>query len=112
MIMELQVMKEEQRPLLGRKEVTARVIYDTVTPKREDIRKDLAHKLKVKEELVIVNRIKPDYGKQSAMVDARIYDDEPTLRKVEPKFTLKKHGFQVEDKKKKAAAPEEAVKKK
>ncbi|MFH0869657.1 MAG: hypothetical protein V1866_01205 [archaeon] len=110
--MELQVMKEEHRPLLSRKEITARVAYEAVTPKREEIRKDLAHKLKVKEELVIINRIKPDYGRQSAMVEARVYDDEATLRKLEPRFTLKKHGFTVEEKKKKVAVPEEAKKKK
>jgi ribosomal protein S24E len=112
MIMELQIMKEEHKPLLGRKDVTARVAYESVTPKRDDIRKDIAHKTKSKEELVIISSIQPDYGKQSAMVDAKVYDDEQTLRKVEPRFSLKKHGFQVEEKKKKGAAAAEGDSKK
>jgi ribosomal protein S24E len=104
MIMNIQITKDEKKPLLKRRELEVKLGYEAKTPKRLDIRKELAKKLNVKEELVIVKRVKPDYGAQSAHLEIYVYDDEKTLKDLEQEYMLVRHGAA---KKEEAAAPEE-----
>ena len=99
--MDFNVTKEEQRPLLHRKDVSARIAYEAVTPSRADIRKAAAEKLKAKEELVLVTKVIPEVGSPSASVELRVYDNAEEMKKIEYPFTMKRHG--MEEKKAEAA---------
>jgi small subunit ribosomal protein S24e len=106
MIMDLQIIKDEHKPLLNRREISAKVSFEGATPKREDIRKIVAAKLKADEKLVLVNRIHPEYGSQSAKLSVHIYDDDKSMRGAEYEYTLLKHGL-AEKKEKKAEEKKE-----
>jgi ribosomal protein S24E len=110
-MMDLNILKEENKPLFNRKDVSARIAYENATPSRNDIKKELAGKMKAKEELVIVTKVLTENGSPSAKIEARVYSDEKALKDIEHRFTLKRHGFAVEEKKA-APVPEPAKKKK
>jgi ribosomal protein S24E len=108
MLMNIQITKDEKKPLLKRRELTGKIGYEAKTPARLEVRKELAKKLNVKEELVVVKRIKPDYGSQSAKLEADIYDDEKTLKDVEQNYMLVRHGAgEKKEEKKEGVAAEE-----
>jgi len=91
--MDIYINNDEHKPLLHRREIKARIGFEGVTPKREEVRKEMAHKLKVKEELLLINRIYTENGERAAKVIVHVYEDEKFLKGTEYEFTLKKHGL-------------------
>jgi len=91
MLMNIQVLSDEKKPLFKRREITAKLGYEDKTPSRLEIRKELAKKLRVKEELVVVKRIKPAYGTPLAGLEINIYDDEKALKELEDKYMVNRH---------------------
>lgn len=89
--MNIQVLSDEKKPLFKRRELIARLGYEDKTPSRLKIRKELAKKLGVKEELVVVKRIKPAYGTPVAELEISIYDDENSLKKQEAEYMVNRH---------------------
>ena len=105
--MDIQVISDEKKPLLKRREITARLGYDDKTPSRLEIRRSLAKKLGVKEELVVVTRIKPYYGTPAADLEVAIYDDESALKELEPDYMIKRHLPKEEKEERKEEGEEE-----
>jgi ribosomal protein S24E len=91
--MDFTVTKEENKPLLHRRDVSARIAFEASTPSRQEIRKAAATALKAKEDFILITRILPSVGSPSANVDIRIYDDEKAFKDVEHNFTLVRHGL-------------------
>lgn len=89
--MEINILEDNQKPLLSRREVLAEVSFDAQTPSRPEIRKALASKLKVNVELVIVTNIDTEFGYRKANVDAHVYKNKKDLEAVEPKYMLNRH---------------------
>ncbi len=89
--MNIQVLSDEKKPLFKRRELIARLGYEDKTPSRLEIRKEMAKKLRVKEELVLVKRIKPAYGTPVAELEISIYDDEKSLKKQEAEYMVTRH---------------------
>ncbi len=104
--MNIQITKDEKKPLLKRRELEGKLGYEDKTPKRLDIRKELAHKLNAKEELVVVKRVKPDYGTRSAHLEFYIYDDEKTMKDIEHEYMMVRNGAAKKEEKKEEAAEE------
>ena len=89
--MNIKITNDEKNPLFKRREITAKLGYDNKTPSRQDIRKEIAKKLGAKEELVVVKRIKPDFGTPAANLEFNVYDDEKTMKEVEEEYMVKRH---------------------
>lgn len=100
--MEIYIDKDEHKPLLHRREIAATIDFEGATPKREEVRKEMAQKLKVKEELLLINRIYNANGDSGADVIVHVYEDEKALKGAEYEFTLKKHGMGEKKEEKKA----------
>lgn len=77
----VEIIKNVENKLLGRKEIIAKLPNKTGTPSRADIRKTLAKKLKVEENLVIVNFAQSAFGNSDVNVRAKIYDSKESLEK-------------------------------
>ncbi len=74
--MELTVLSEREVPLLARKRINFEVSFDKqATPKKEDVVKLIAEKLKIHNELIHVNHIYPRFGEHKVKVIANIYKD-------------------------------------
>jgi len=97
----------EDQKLLGRKLVKGSASFDGATPKRLELRKQIAKELKAKDEQVFVRRIYTDYGKQSARIEATVYDKPEDAKALETKGLLKRHEKQPKKEAPKKEAPAE-----
>jgi ribosomal protein S24E len=88
--MELKIDSQE-KSVLPRQDITATVTFGQVTPSRKELKKALAKKAGVKEELIIVRNIYTEYGERKAFVKAYAYDNEEALKNVEYDKAIEKN---------------------
>src|SRR6056297_3025581 len=95
--MDINIIQEKQS-VIPRKEITLEVKFEKSTPKRLDLKKEIAKKTKGKEDLIIIKKILTDYGKRCAKVTAYEYKDEDTLKKIEYPKVVEKNFPKIEKK--------------
>ncbi|MBU1199244.1 MAG: hypothetical protein KKF46_04405 [Nanoarchaeota archaeon] len=88
--MNIQIISDEKKPLLNRREISAKIGFDNKTPSRANIKKEIAKKLNVKEDLVVVKLVNPDYGTTSAVLEIDVYDNEKTMKDVASDYLAKR----------------------
>lgn len=102
--MELTIAQEKDVPLLKRKSITARAVFGKgATPSSANVRKAVAEELKVEEKRVAIKKIAQQYGSNTAMITANIYESEDALKAVEE---IKKRKKVVKEVGKEAASKE------
>jgi len=89
--LEINITKDWENPLLGRKEVTFNVSHTGATPSRDEIKNKLVAQLNSRHELVIVDKIKTEYGTQNTSGYAKIYSDVERATEIENKYVLKRN---------------------
>jgi len=81
----MKILNETYSKLLHQKVINVEVAhYGKSTPRKEEIKKELAKTAKAKEELIIIKQIKTDFGSGNSIVTAYVYDSEEDLKKSEP----------------------------
>jgi len=95
--MNIEIVKEKETPLLGRKRFTMWADYQGSTPSRVKFCNEIANKLKVSKDLVVIRHIYTRFGEQRSKLLIHIYDDEKTMIELEGKNLVEKH--KVEEKK-------------
>lgn len=109
--MKIEIIKEKENKLLSRKEIEFKVTYEAATPKIGDVRKELIGAIHSKDNLTVIDSLRPSFGAKRLAGYAKVYKDEEGL-KIEPKHRLKKNSLiKEEEKKADAAAPAPAEKK-
>ena len=105
--MEIEIESKRNNPLLNRTEVYFIVKHPGEgTPNREIIRSELADKLNVKKENIVVNTIKSAFGIQEISGYAKVYSSVQKTKNLEQDFILTRNKIIGDDKKtKKEAAP-------
>ena len=96
--MKLEILKETETPLLGRKRVNIQVTFQNVTPSRKELCKHVAALLKTNENLVIIKHIYSIFGKRVAKVICHAYQDEKTLKALEEQHMVERHTGKQEKK--------------
>ncbi|HHC18964.1 MAG TPA: 30S ribosomal protein S24e [Euryarchaeota archaeon] len=92
--MELTIESKRYNPLLKRTEIYARIVHKkAATPSREDVRNLIASEFGVKKDLVIVQYIRTGFGWTVSKAYVKIYDSLDDLKKVEPKYVLRRYGL-------------------
>mgnify|MGYP001238446148 CR=1 FL=1 len=92
--MELQIIQNTDNSLLGRQELQLRIAHDSAaTPKRMEVRKEVAKQMKAKAELVIIDHLRNRYGRSETIGYAKVYVDMPTLKATETRPILARHGL-------------------
>lgn len=100
MDMEIDIRSKTNNPLLNRTEVHFIVHHEGEgTPKRELVRSELAEKLNVKKENIMVNYMKASFGTTDTLGYAKIYKSVEEAKAREKKFILKRNNVLVEEKK-------------
>ena len=95
--MNIDIVKEKETPLLGRKRFTMWADYQGSTPSRVKFCNEIANKLKVSKNLVVIRHIYTRFGEQRSKLLIHVYDDEKTMIELEGKNLIDKH--KVEEKK-------------
>jgi small subunit ribosomal protein S24e len=92
--MELQIVKNIDNKLVGRQELELQIIHTaSATPKRMEVRKEVAKQMKAKTELVIIDHLKNRYGRQETIGYAKVYADMGSLTATETQPILARHGL-------------------
>jgi len=90
--MEIDIQSKTNNPLLKRTEVHFFLHHeDESTPKRELVRSELADKLKVKKENIMINYMKSNFGKSETIGYARVYKSIEEAKKHEKEYILKRN---------------------
>ncbi len=92
--MEIQVIEEKNNPLLNRREIIFRVIYDDATPSRKSIVDRLAATFNSKQGLVVVDNIKTEFGKRESIGYAKLYDSAERVNEIERPHIIKRNLFE------------------
>ena len=108
--MNIEIINEKQA-IIPRKEINLVVKFEKSTPKRLDLKKEIAKKTKNKEDLLIIKKILTDYGKRSAKILAYAYKDEETLKKIEFPKVVEKNTPKKEELKEEASEEQKEDKK-
>lgn len=105
--MEIRILEERANPLLHRKEYRFEIAHPTVaTPKRDEVRTELAKLVKAPKERVIVERMHARFGTAVSRGDANVYESVDALKKITREHILVRHGLKEKAAK---AAPGEAA---
>jgi small subunit ribosomal protein S24e len=98
--MEIEIESKTDNPLFNRKEVHFIVHHENEkTPKRDLVRSELADKLKVKKEHIIVSNMNSSFGLNNTIGYAKIYTSSKEALKWEKKHLLKRNKVASEEKK-------------
>jgi len=109
---ELKIIEKDENPLLKRTEVRFEADHSGgPTPKRLDVRKQLAGELGVPEDMVVIEKLATMHGRQVASGIARAYDSKERLEELEPKYLLER-GKPKEEKEGEEKKPKEEPPKK
>lgn len=89
--MKVEITEKVENPLLQRTEIKFKVDHaGGPTPKRLDVRAQLAAHLGVPEELIMIEKLAGMYGRQMASGIARAYSSRERLEKIEPRYLIKR----------------------
>ncbi len=89
--MSIEIQSQEKKPLLLREEIKAAATFKGATPSRQDVKKEIASKLKKDEKLVVVKNIITKYGEEKAEIIAHVYENEKDLQEIEQESTIKRN---------------------
>lgn len=99
--MEIEIESKRNNPLLNRTEVYFTIKHSTEgTPNREIIRSELADKLGVKKENIVVNTINTSFGIQETTGYAKVYSSQDKSKNLERDHILSRN--KISDKKPKS----------
>lgn len=89
--LKVDIIKKSENPLFKRTEVEFRVDHTGApTPKRLEVRAQLASLLGLSEELLVIDKLASTHGRQAASGIARFYGTREQLEEIEPKYLLKR----------------------
>ena len=90
--MELEIIEQNDNPLLNRQEIKVVIKHsESSTPRRNQVIKNISEQLKASRELVIIDHLKNAYGKTETHGYAKIYSDKESLSKIETKPSMERH---------------------
>ena len=115
--MKIKIVENKEKPFLYRKEMKLEVEFDKEVPSRGFLREHVAKAAKSEKEMVIIDKIDPNYGIRVANVVAHVYNDKKKMdsfvrehmkKRHEPKES--KEAKPAEEKKEEPVAPKEEKK--
>ena len=86
--MDIEVVSEEENPMLHRRDVRFEVVHDEESPSRLSVRDSLAAKLNKDAEEVVVHSIDTKYGMRKSMGYAKVYASPEDAADVEQEYML------------------------
>lgn len=91
--MNLEIIEDRNNPLLNRRELDVIVIYESGTPRRDEVREEISKKFGVEKERIIIEKMESLFGSNKAKAHVHIYDSVEYAKKYERKHILRRHGL-------------------
>ena len=97
--MDIEILSKIDNNVVNRIEYCFLISFESKTPSRGEIREKIKEKVGANPSLLVVYKVEPLSGRRSVKVNANVYKDEETLRRVEPLYILKRNGLLKEEQK-------------
>jgi small subunit ribosomal protein S24e len=108
--MEVEIISKKENPIFARMELNFKVSHPKeVTPKRKDVRDEIATQLKVQKDRIVIDNMKVEFGKPETLGYAKIYKTKDDAQRVESEAVLKRNNL-FEEKKEKGEEKKEGGK--
>jgi small subunit ribosomal protein S24e len=92
--MEVEIISKKENLIIGRMELNFKVSHPKeVTPKRKDVRDEIATQLKVQKDRIVIGNMKPEFGKPETLGYAKIYKTKDDAVRVESDAVLKRNNL-------------------
>ena len=91
--MDIRINKDKKNLLLNRRELDFIVKYEGSTPSRNDVKNKLAAMLNAPLALLVIQKIKTEFGMQEAKGYAKLYEDAARLKEVELAYVQKRNAI-------------------
>jgi len=95
--MDIEIIEEEENPMLHRTDVRFEVTHEEATPSRLSVRDSLAAMLNKDAGEVVVHALDTKYGMRKTVGYAKVYDDPEFAREVEQEHMLERNKITVEE---------------
>lgn len=89
--MEIEITKEADNQLLMRKEVFFRLVHEGASPGRAEARNALIKALQCTQNLLVIDRMKTEFGMRETVGYAKVYESKDRLKAVEREHILKRN---------------------
>ncbi len=95
--MKIEITEERENQLLGRKEVFFRLKHEEegerggASPSRAQARDALTKKLRCNPNLLVIDRMRTEFGKWETVGYAKVYESEDRLRAIEREHIIKRN---------------------
>ncbi|MEA1957101.1 MAG: 30S ribosomal protein S24e [Euryarchaeota archaeon] len=94
--MEIEITKKDDNLLLKRKEVFFRLKHDEksetkgASPSRAQAREILIKKLRCKPNLLVIDKMRTEFGKRETVGYAKVYENEERLKEIEREYIIRR----------------------
>ncbi len=107
--MEIEIITKKENLLIGRVEVDFKISHPKeITPKRKDVRDEIAKLLEVQKDRIVVDRMNSEFGKPETLGYAKVYKSKGDALQIETKAVLKRNNL-FEEKKEKVGEKKEGA---
>ncbi len=89
--MDVEIISEDENPMLHRTDVRFQLTHDEATPSRLSVRDSLAAKLNKDAGEVVVHQLDTKYGMRKTVGYAKVYDDADAAESVEQQHMLERN---------------------
>ena len=89
--MDVDIISEEENPMLHRTDIRFETVHDEATPSRLSVRDSLAAKLDKASEEVVVHELDTKFGMRKTIGYAKVYDSAADALDVEQEYMLERN---------------------
>ena len=95
--MDIDIIDEEENPMLHRTDVRFEIVHEDATPSRLSVRDSLAAALNKNSDEVVVHELNTKFGMRKTVGYAKVYDSSEFARDVEQEHMLERNKITAED---------------
>jgi len=89
--MDINVIEDEENPMLHRRDVRFELVHDEATPSRLSVRDSLAATLNKDAGEVVIHRLDTKYGMRKTVGYAKVYESAEHAQDVEQEYMLERN---------------------
>ncbi|GAB7094121.1 30S ribosomal protein S24e [Halolamina litorea] len=102
--MEIEIIAEEENPMLHRTDVRFELTHEEATPSRLQVRDSLAATLDKGSDEVVIRKLDTKFGMRKTVGDAKVYESADDARDVEQDHMLERNKIEADADAEEAAA--------
>lgn len=95
--MEIEIISEEENPMLHRTDVQFEVTHEDATPERLSVRDSLAAKLDKSAEEVVVRTLDTKFGMRKTAGEAKVYETPEYAADIEQEYVLERNSIEGDE---------------